>query len=308
MIYRLVSILVTHFPEFLLAGAICKLPLPPVVRYKRHLLSTWHDFDKRTQIDNLLFPYVFNRWIKLEYLKETNPDRREELKSLAMGGTSGEKWAINYDSRPLGLSSKLGHMTRGEACPIFSEIEFICENTTSDVLIQIGSSSGREIAYFANKYPKIKCIGSDIYEEVVTYSKQAHNLPNLSFELSSAQSVLHLLTPYIEKDILVFSQSSLTYVQPEHLQGFFKTLAKCPNLKILLLEPANESQGKPDELEKSIWRSNFSYTHDYKYYAELSGIKTVKCEIIRPYFPYEDFPMHKNTVHYFYYGQTQGIS
>ena len=115
---------------------------------------------------------------------------------------------------------------------------------------------------------------------------------------------MQLLTPYIEKDILVLSSGSLQYVQPEHLQGFFKTLAKCPNLKILLLEPACESQGKPDELERSIWRGNFSYTHAYKYYAELSGIKTVKCEIIRPYSPYEDFPIHKDTVHYFYYGQT----
>jgi len=118
---------------------------------------------------------------------------------------------------------------------------------------------------------------------------------------------LQLLTPYIEKDILVFSSGSLQYVQPEHLQGFFKTLAKCPNLKILILEPASESQGKPDELEKSLARGGFSYTHDLKYYAELFGIKTVKCEIIRPYLPYEDLPTREIASHYFYYGQTKHI-
>ncbi len=107
-------------PELLLGGAICKLPLPPVIRYKRHLLSTCFDSGKRTKIDKLLFPYVFG-WLKLQYRKETNPDRREELKSLAMGGTSGEKWAKTYDSRPLDFSSKVGHMTFGEANPIFSK-------------------------------------------------------------------------------------------------------------------------------------------------------------------------------------------
>ena len=49
---------------------------------------------------------------------------------------------------------------------------------------------------------------------------------------------------------------------------------------------------------------NFSYNHDYKWYAEESEIETVQCEIIRPYYPYEDFPTQKNRVHYFYSGKT----
>jgi len=89
------------------------------------------------------------------------------------------------------------------------------------------------------------------------------------------------------------------------LYSFFKALADRPNLKILISEPANESKGKPDELKKSIWRGNFSYTHDYKYYAEEAGIETVKSKIIRAFMSYEDFPGHKGNVRYFYSGKTK---
>ena len=78
----------------------------------------------------------------------------------------------------------------------------------------------------------------------------------------------------------------------------------CGNLKMLLSEAAY-SKGKPNKIKTSMYKLNFSYAHDYKWYEEKSGIETVKCEIIRPYYPYEDFSMHENTVHYFYSGKTK---
>ena len=107
------------------------------------------------------------------------------------------------------------------------------------------------------------------------------------------------------KPVLIYSSGALNYVQPEHLTIFFNSLSKFANFKILISEPGNESKGKPNEVKTSIFRGEFSYTHDYKWYAEKSGIETVQCEIIRPYYPYEDFPIHENTVHYFYHGKTK---
>jgi hypothetical protein len=139
----------------------------------------------------------------------------------------------------------------------------------------------------------------------VAYQKQSHNLPNLSFELSSAKNISTLLQPLKNQDILIYSSGSLQYVQPEHISEFFRSLTDYPNLKILLSEPANESEGKPDQLKKSLWRGNFSYTHDYKHYAEEEGIETVEFKIVKPYVPYKNFPMHRGTVQYFYSGKTR---
>lgn len=293
-----------RLPQILLGISICKVPL--FNHYKLYLLSTWRDSGKRSKIDNFLFPYVEQIWLRFEYLKESDPDRREELKSLAMGGVSGRNWAKEYDGEPLDFNSRIGHMTFQEACPIFDEIEKVLQNAKSNlVVIQIGSSSGREIAYFAAKFPKFEYMGTDIYKEVVSYSGQSHCLPNLSFKLSSAKNISEILSGYKGRDILVYSSGSLQYVQPEHLKDFFDIIASHADLKIVISEPASETHGEPDELKKSIWRGDFSYTHDYRYYTEKAGLETVKCKIIKPYFPYKDFPMRKNTVHYFYYGKSR---
>ena len=54
------------------------IPFSPLVRYKKYLLLTWQDSGKRSFIDNLFYPIVLESWIKYEYLREPNPDRREE--------------------------------------------------------------------------------------------------------------------------------------------------------------------------------------------------------------------------------------
>ena len=127
-------------------------------KYKLHLLSTWKDEEKRNKIDSFLFRVFFGVWIRFEYLKENNPDKREALKSICMGGECGRNWAEYYQNKfadsghegTIDLSAKVGHMSLKEACPIFDEINFILGNAGSRYLvIQIGCSSGQEIAYFS---------------------------------------------------------------------------------------------------------------------------------------------------------------
>ena len=309
-------------PLGLLGLAIVKIPL--FNKYKLHLLSTWQDVEKRNKIDEILYKYVFYSWIKFDYLKEKDPDKRETLKSICMGGECGKNWAEHYQnqhttSAPEGqidFNSKVGHMTLQESSPIYGEVSSILENADSNYLvIHIGSSSGGETAYFAKMFPQHEFVGTDIYDEVVEYSSDCHNFPNLSFVKCSAKEIGNIFNimeidikiqpiKIILPPILIYASSALQYVQPEHLINFFNSLSKFANLKILINESANESKGKPNKIKTSIYMSAFSYTHDYKWYAEESGIKTVKCEIIRPFYPYEDFPMHENIVNYFYSGKT----
>ena len=300
--YQGTSLVYQYTIAMTLGATICKLAF--FSQYKRHLLSTWHDFGKRNGADEFLFKPVVNFWMRFEYLKEKNPDKREKLKELAMGANSGREWAKTYDSRPLDLelSSQIGEMTFRDAVPIFNEMENILETIkTKLIVIQVGSSSGREIAYFANKYPTHRYIGTDIYQEVVDYSSHSHKGRNLSFRKLSAKNISQLLSELRNENMLIFSEGSLQYVQPEHLQLFFNSVAGYPSAMVLLNEPGNDRRVKPDELEGSMWRGNFSYTHNYKFYAEKAGIKTVKSRIIRPY-----IGKKASTVHYFYYGRTKG--
>ena len=148
-------------------------------------------------------------------------------------------------------------------------------------------------------------MGTDIYYEVISYANQSHQIPNMSFILLDTKNISNLLDTYRGKYYLIYTSGSFQYMQPEHLRNFFDSINSYNNLKIIITEPASEKKGSPDNLKKSIYRANFAYTHDYRYYAEKAGIMTKKCKIIRPYHPYDKFPMHKYVVTYYYYGFTR---
>jgi len=273
-------------------------------KYKYYLLSSWRLKEKRKTLDNFLYKALMAYWIRFEYLAEKDPDKRESLKEISMGGAGGKEWARSYDE-PINFESKIGRLLYAEACPLLPEIDKILSSIArSVVVIQVGSSSGKEIAWLAKKNPIHRYIGTDIYPEVIAYSSGSHNLPNLSFQLYSAKEIYNLLNKYKDEEVIIFSSASLQYVQPEHLEAFFSSIGRISNLDVLLLEPANELKGNPEKLNGSLWRGNFSYTHNYRLYAEKAGLYTKKFQIIRPYFPYNDFPMHNGTVHYFYWAKT----
>jgi len=287
------------------------IPLPQLLRYKKFLISSWQDIEKRSLIDRWLFPIVFKSWIDHEYLTESDPDQRENLKSIAMGGTGSRNWALISANSPLDdlFRSQVGNINFREACPIHSAIDLICSDDTPNLIVQIGCCSGRMIGYYAHKYPEIQCIGTDAFLEAIEVSEQHQNSPNLSFELFPAHKLIELLKRFSRSNILIFSSGSLKYVQPEHLIRFFRTLvtSRHANINILVQETANELEGSPDELQKSLWDGEFKYTHAYKHQAESAGLRTIKSQIIRPYLPYEEFPKKRpGTVHYFYYCQATG--
>ena len=277
---------------------ILLISFSPLVRYKKYLLSTWQDAAKRSSIDNLFYPIVLDAWITYEYLRESNPDHREEMKSLVMGGTSGVGWAIHYDNEPFDDGSVVGNFTSQETIPVLSHVDNMCKSEVLDLLIQIGSCSGRKIAYFARKYPELNCIGTDVFPEVVEFSKNRHTLPNLSFELCAAHKLSEVLQSFPQRNILVFSSGSLQYVQPEHMEVFFKAMANSSSrsLKILIGEPADDVEGNPDGLGTSRYHNNMKYTHDYRYYSENAGLKTIKSEVI----PSQELEL----VHYLYIGES----
>jgi hypothetical protein len=117
---------------------------------------------------------------------------------------------------------------------------------------------------------------------------------------ASATAIPGLIAGRIEP-VVLFSSGSLQYVQPEHIAMLFEKLAKRRGLELWLLEPAQESGRDPSEVPGSSWQGNFSYTHNYRYYAETGGWQTKICEIIRPY---SHDRMRRSTVHYFYAAST----
>ena len=273
--------------------------------YKTYLLSTWNREGLRNRIDDLIFRIVTSYWWRFVYLAEKNPDKRESLKSIMMGGDNGAQWAATYNSGPF-ENVPCGRLTGSEASPILPAIDKILAGKIEpSIVIQIGSSSGREIAWLAERHTECRFIGTDIYSEIIAYSSEHHVASNLSFDTCPAVKIPNLLSAFRGQSVIVFSSGSLQYVQPEHLKILCESLNSIPKLQLYIQEPASELEGDPLDIKGSLWRGYFSYTHNYRFYCENAGLETEKCDIVRPYIPYEDFPNHKGVVHYIYVARTR---
>ncbi|HIL26331.1 MAG TPA: hypothetical protein EYG21_02905 [Nitrospinaceae bacterium] len=149
-----------------------------------------------SRLDHFLYPAICYSWINYIYLREQDPDKRKALKSIAMGGESWKNWAKLYNDRKLDLTSKVGTMQLKDINLLYVDIsEYLAKlSEKKSVVVQIGSSSGREAVYFSNLFPKIKFIGTDIYDSVIEFSKLKHSFENLSFEKFSAQDLPFLLS------------------------------------------------------------------------------------------------------------------
>jgi len=272
--------------------------MPVFYKKKMFLLSTWYATEKRTPLDNYLYPNLFKIWIKTEYWKVKDPDKSEELKALCMGGDSGRNWAQDYNNNPIDFSRKIGKLSFLEATPFFVDLDNFLANSSECVyVIQIGCSSGKEIAYFSNGHPRHRFIGTDIYESVVQFAKDNHRAKNLTFALVYAHRINEIVPKKYSKAVLL-SSGSLNCVHPGHVDLVFKILSSYKNLYFFILEGAGESRGNPLEIKGSTPRSNFGWTHNYCYYAEKYGFETVKRKIIRPY--NKNDPLHPETVRYYY--------
>jgi tRNA G46 methylase TrmB len=143
------------------------------------MLSTWQAEFARSAVDRALFPYFFARWIDEIYLVEADPDERERLKSLCMGGISGVAWADKYEAAPIDF----------EVYPWFGAFNKALEEAAPEsAAIQIGCSSGREVAHFARRHPRISFVGIDIDEAIILRASNVHPMPNLTFAVTPTAS------------------------------------------------------------------------------------------------------------------------
>ncbi len=189
------------------------------------------------------------------------------------------KWAAIYLGRPFPPPSheKVGNLTFDEAFPLYKRLcDILSAERTPCEVIQIGSSSGRNIAWLARQFPNHNFLNTYIYDEVVEFSRKNHSLPNLSFATVPV-TCIHLLMEYVSgHHFIFFADGSMQYVQPEHLDRFFRLCAKSSNKVEMHLSDAYGGVGN----HFSAPRANLAYSHDYSAYAVKYSYSQVHKNII----------------------------
>ena len=127
---------------------------------------------------------------KLENIEEINILN----KSVLIDGT-GKKWAEYYYNKHFQTLDELKNSTQGimsynDANPVFEKmINFIRSNNFSEdentYIIQLGSSSGRDLVFFSKIFPNVNYISTDINLEILNFQKK-----NIINQISTIFNVL----------------------------------------------------------------------------------------------------------------------
>lgn len=243
--------------------------LPQLARYKKYLLNSWSKTtvtEAADSLDKIFIPIVFNFWEYEIYLREKNPDVREKQKSAFINDTISVQNAIVYDKR------KTQHNQ------LFEKLKEYLSKEEDKLVIQIGSSCGRELNCLSKEFKQHEYIGTDISDIIVAYSNNKYSSNNLMFLFSYAHKIKSLIVslsrqaPDYEGNMVIFVSGSLQYVQPEHVEIFFRDLGQVKNVDLFVSEPVFVSH----LADGSKYRGDFAYTHNYKYYAEKNGIRTIE--------------------------------
>jgi hypothetical protein len=236
--------------------------------YVHFLISTWQRPERRRRWhDRRLYKYLLSTWMDSVFSREPDPDKREKLKYLAMGGQGGIAWAKEYLNRKVDAA--------GSKKEFYNSLKEFCKSPEKSVVIQIGASSGRELAYLKSFNQVHLYIGTEIDKQIISYLNNYYCEEGLNFLLCPAHWTGKLLRNYKGYNFIIFSSGTLQYVQPEHLEVFFRQLGDFSNVKLALCEPLDEKFLNSLEA-KSVWRGNFSYFHNYKAYAEKVGLRIIK--------------------------------
>ena len=180
-------------------------------------------------------------------------------------------------------------MSSSDASPMFERmINYIKSNNLSNdknsYIIQLGSSSGRDLEFFLKIFPKLNYISTDVNDEILDFQKEKYSYPNLKYFKCYAEDIDECINHFkiSDKNIILFSSGSLQYVNPFFIEEFFSKVKNYKNLNLFISEPVNLLF--IDNLNLiSDNRANISFSHRYDKYAKKLGFTIIENKVIRPY-------------------------
>ena len=229
---------------------------------------------------NLFLDYLDYIFIKEHILKIKDQNEIRNLFSEIVKSEEGLKLAELYykTNKSKNLEDlkkeKTGVISTIDAIPLFKNlIRFIkvnnFENNNDVYIIQLGSSSGRDLEFFYNYFPKLNYISTDVSDKILDFQKEKYKFKNFNYFKCFAEDIEKCINHFqIEsKNIIIFSNGSLQYVLPFFLKDFFQKIGKIKNVNIFINEPFDQNL-YPLKNILSKYSGSLKFSHDYDKYAK----------------------------------------
>ena len=243
------------------------------LNFKNKLLMQYSESKNPKFKKNKFLFFLENSYLdyidKQVYPKLSDPNKRITIQKLCFGGEDdGIQYAINESDH--GNLKFINNDPKFK--PIIEKITNLSrENKNKKILIiQMGSSNGRKVQYLAKKFRSVEFLGIDIFESVINFCNKNNKLDNLSFLKVYAHNLHNIISKKKYDLCIVFSSGSFQYVQPEHLEIFFKNMCNLKNISLIFCEGYYKQNLQNTFLfnKKSSYYNNFIFIHKYDEYAK----------------------------------------
>jgi Methyltransferase domain len=236
---------------------LCRAP-----GYRAHLLSFWTEGGSSLgRLEKWLFAGLSRAIDQRYYDAAASTKDRETIKALCMARSSAVKWARHYLS--LGFPDRYT-----PALKMFDEIESLLASGSVQIVRQVACCSGREIAYFAGRYPQIEFVGSDCDEALIDFlRKHWEHLSNLTFDLVRLEE--ELADGAKLKCDLLYASGGFHYLDPASLRRFLLRVRPLAG-RLLLSQPMNRSYAVEKERDSQP-RGQLSWNHPYPAFLREAG-------------------------------------
>ena len=259
-----------------------------------NILKRRFKYHRSSKTRNIIW-FVLDTLFQREYFnKLKNKEEIRELTNTTLIDGEGRKWAENYYNKHFQTLDELkkrrtGTMSKNDATPMFERmINYIKTNNLSDdkntYIIQLGSSSGRDLEFFLKIFNRLNYISTDVNDEILNFQQEKYNYRNLQYYKCYAENIDECIDYFkiSKKNIIIFSVSSLQYVNPLFLNDFFSKLKKFNNINLFICEPVSLSFLNNKKLMNSH-RDNISFSHRYDELAKRLDFKIIEKKIITPF-------------------------
>ena len=290
---------------FKLIYNLTKIPMTIILfktPIKKKLINYMINYRSRG-IKNIFDKYI-NKIFWEEFFLKLNEEEKNDIRDKTLSFGEGKIWAEGYFSKSFKSLKdlekiKIGQINYLEAEPIYEDIiSYLKEQNEKVSIIQIGSSSGRDLNLIRNYFPEHEYISTDINDEILDFQKTKYKFNNFKFLKAYAQNIDKICNHFNleNKKKLIFSIGSAQYLSPNELTKFISKISKLKKTSLFILEPIQISFLNKKK-QHSLYRSNISYNHNYENYFSENGLKISLKKIIEPYD--ESHRIHGDTAHYY---------
>lgn len=148
-------------------------------------------------------------------------------------------------------------------------------------LLQIGSSSGRDLEFLNHIESKVNFISVDLTREILNFQKKFLNIKNIEYFKMDAENVYKIFKKkkYEDNYKIIFAIGSIQYLPPHNFKVLLKNLKNISKVCLIIKQPVDASF----LLSKKLFapRGNFAFQYKYSDILKKYGFKILRKKITK---------------------------